>query len=77
MSTDEEREYITATPFKPFTINMADGRRVPVRGRDYILLPPGAWTGLVVLPDGYSWVETAQIRDISYEITADNIPEVK
>ncbi len=77
MSTDEVRQCIVAMPFKPFTINMQDGRRIPVMGRDYILLPPGARTGLVVLPACYSWIETSMIKDISYEIPIDTAPEHK
>ena len=40
MSGEELCKHITAVPFRPFTINMTDGRRIPVFGRDFIMLSP-------------------------------------
>ena len=40
MPLDELRKCIVASAFVPFTINMADGRRISVTGRDFILVPP-------------------------------------
>lgn len=40
MSIEELRNNIVASPFVPFTLNIADGRRIPVVGRDFILVPP-------------------------------------
>jgi hypothetical protein len=40
MSVDELRNCIVASPFVHFTLNIADGRRIPVIGRDFILVPP-------------------------------------
>jgi hypothetical protein len=40
MSLDELRKCLGASPFVPFTLNIADGRRIPVTGRDVILVPP-------------------------------------
>jgi hypothetical protein len=48
MSVDELRKCIIASPFQPFTLNIADGRRVPVSGRDFILLPPEKGRTVVV-----------------------------
>jgi len=47
MSVDELRKCIVASPFIPFTLNIADGRRIPVTGRDFILVPPE--TGRIVM----------------------------
>jgi hypothetical protein len=48
MSLDELRKCIIASPFQPFTLNIADGRRVPVSGRDFILIPPERGRTVVV-----------------------------
>jgi hypothetical protein len=40
MSVDELKKNIVTSPFVPFTLNIADGRRIPVTGRDFILVPP-------------------------------------
>ena len=40
MSIDELRKCIVAVPFVTFTLNMADGRRIPVIGRDFISSHP-------------------------------------
>lgn len=36
------RQLIEANPFKPFAINLADGRALPVPHRDFISLSPNA-----------------------------------
>ena len=38
MSAEELRRRITASPFRPFAVNVADGRRIPVAGQDFILI---------------------------------------
>jgi hypothetical protein len=40
MSVEDLRKCTVATPFLPFTLNIADGRSIPVVGRDFILIPP-------------------------------------
>ena len=51
MSTEELRDAITAVPFKPFVLHVADGRSIPVIGRDFILLSPRGRTVNVYQPD--------------------------
>lgn len=48
MSLDELRRRIVAVPFRPFTIHMADGRQIPVVGRDFILISPEKGQTVVV-----------------------------
>lgn len=38
MSAEELRRRVTAVPFRPFVVNVADGRRIPVVGQDFILV---------------------------------------
>lgn len=66
MSLDELRRHITAVPFYPFTLNSADGRRVPVIGRDFILLSPTGRTAHVYQPDGsYELLDMLLVTGIS------------
>jgi hypothetical protein len=58
MSPDEIRRRITAVPFKPFVLHIADGRSIPVHSRDFILVSP---LGLSV--DVYQPDETHDILD--------------
>ncbi len=39
MTLEELKLHMMAVPFKPFTLNIADGRRIPVPARDFILTP--------------------------------------
>jgi hypothetical protein len=48
---DELRKCIVASvasPFTPFTLNIADSRRIPVTGGDFILIPPEKGRTLLV-----------------------------
>jgi hypothetical protein len=68
MSVDELRKCIIASPFQPFTLNIADGRRVPVSGRDFILLPPEKGRTVVVYQrDGnFDLLDSLRITGISF-----------
>jgi hypothetical protein len=68
MSVDELRKNMIATPFQPFTLNIADGRRVPVSGRDFILVPPDKGRTVVVYQrDGiYELLDAMLIIGISF-----------
>ncbi len=52
MSADELRKHITAIPFFAFHVRTADGRRVPVLGRDFALISPPGRHVYVFQPDG-------------------------
>lgn len=74
MSLEELRKCIVASPFVPFTLNIADGRRVPVTGRDFILVPPEKGrTVLVYQRNGdFDMLDAMLITGISFE-SASNI----
>ena len=44
MSKDTIREAISAQPFQPFTVRMADGNAYPVPARDFVSLSPNGRT---------------------------------
>ncbi len=74
MSVDELRRNIVASSFRPFTLNIADGRRVPVIGRDFIYVPPEKGRTVVVYQRNgvYDLLDAMLITGISFE----PIPEV-
>jgi hypothetical protein len=76
MSIDELRKCIVASPFLPFTLNIADGRRIPVTGRDFILLAPEKGRTVVVYQrnDDFDIIETMLITGVSFESAANNAP---
>lgn len=69
MSVEELRKCIVATPFRPFLLNIADGRRIPVSGRDFILIPPERGRTVVVYQrDGeFDLLDSLLITGVSYE----------
>jgi hypothetical protein len=76
VSLDELRKCIVASPFQPFTLNIADGRRIPVTGRDFILVPPEKGrTVLVYQRNGeFDMLDTTLITGVSFESAANISP---
>jgi hypothetical protein len=46
------REAVRAQPFKPFSLMLADGTRLPVTHPEWILVPPGARTAVLMDQSG-------------------------
>ncbi len=76
MSVDELRKCIVASPFLPFTLNIADGRRIPVIGRDFILVPPEKGrTVLVYQRNGeFDMLDAMLITGVTFESAANISP---
>lgn len=76
MSLEELRKCIVASPFVPFTLNIADGRRIPVIGRDFILVPPEKGRTVVVYQRGgeFDLLDALLITGISFEAAANPSP---
>ena len=72
MSVEELRRHIVASPFRSFTLNIADGRRIPVIGRDFILIPPEKGRVVVVVQrDGeMDLLDSMLITGITFEAAA-------
>ena len=51
MTKEAIRDAITAQPFRPFTVHLADGNSYPVPARDFISLSPTGRT-MVIYGDG-------------------------
>ena len=51
MTITEFRTLLQAEPFREFTINLADGRSIPVKHREFALPSPSGRTLIVYQPD--------------------------
>jgi hypothetical protein len=64
MKVDEIRELLHARPFRPFTIQLADGGRLPVKHEDFVALSPTGRTMVVYrggTTDGFQIVELLMV----------------
>ena len=76
MSPDELKKCIVASPFRPFTLNIADGRCIPVIGRDFILIAPEKGRTVLVFQrnDDFDILDTMLITGASFESVANISP---
>jgi hypothetical protein len=51
MTTEQFKVLITAQPFRPFIIHLADGRQLAVKHREFLAMSPSGRTVIVYLPD--------------------------
>jgi len=51
MTIEQVRNLYNAQPFRPFTIHLADGRRIPVHHREFVMTVPSGRTIVVCQPD--------------------------
>ena len=51
MTVNEFRNLLNAQPFHNFSINLADGRSIPVNHREFALPSPSGRTVIVYQPD--------------------------
>jgi hypothetical protein len=51
MTITEFRNLLCAEPFREFTINLTDGRSIPVKHREFALPSPSGRTVIVYQPD--------------------------
>ena len=68
MSSDEIRKHMKAIPFRRFVLNIADGRRIPVVDRDFIIMSPSGRVVEVWHKDDTSdYLDTLLITGLSSE----------
>lgn len=51
MTIEQVKNLYHATPFKPFTLHLADGRQIPVKHREFMATAPSGRTIVVYQPD--------------------------
>lgn len=54
MTIEEVRRFYDAQPFQQFILHLADGREIPVHGREYMASAPKGRMIHVFQPDGVS-----------------------
>jgi hypothetical protein len=65
MTIEDIRTECWADPFRPFAVQMNDGRRIPVIGSEHIALGPLGRTIAVCTPDDrFHILEVASIKDL-------------
>ena len=66
MTKETMREYVSATPFRPFTVRLPDGRACEVPARDFVSLSPTGRTLVVYTAggDGVRLIDVALITEI-------------
>ncbi len=69
MTVEQFRKMLSAQPFQPFTINLADGRQLEVPHREFVFLPPNSRTAWVADQDG-----AAEIIDLLLVIGLETRP---
>jgi hypothetical protein len=68
MTTEQLQSAIHATPFRPFTLRVADGQQIRVPHPDFIAHRPGGRTAAVFLPDDSTKiVDLLMVTTLDYE----------
>lgn len=68
---EEIRKAYRAEPFVPFVLHLADGREIPVREREFMLLPPRSRTiAVYVTDDACSFVDAQLVSDLEFKSAA-------
>jgi hypothetical protein len=56
MTITEFRNKYNTQPFQPFTVHLADGRKIGVMHREFVAISPTGRTATIYQPDGSSEV---------------------
>jgi hypothetical protein len=72
MTKEAVKEHLEATPFRPFTVRLTDGRPCEIPARDFAHLAPNGRTLVVFTAggDGVRVIDVALVTEIE-------LPEVK
>jgi hypothetical protein len=70
MTTERFQSALHQTPFRPFTVRMADGRAIDVPHPDFVASTPTGRTVIVVHPDeSYSVLDLLLMSEIEVRST--------
>ena len=71
MTSQQLRAALQATPYRPFTIRMADGRSFEVPHPDFLLLTPGGRTAFACqTEEEFSIVDVMLMTEIEFRAMA-------
>lgn len=67
MQTKDIESFVKREPFKPFRLNLDDGRVIAVKHREAIAYFPGGRTVVVMQPDGFTdHIDLLHVVSIDY-----------
>ena len=70
MTIEQVRNFYDAKPFQPFVIHLADGREIPVDGREFIMSAPNGRTIIVYQPDSsFNVIDPLLVTDLEAKRT--------
>lgn len=73
MTIEQLKNVYDAKPFCPFNLHLADGRKIAVRHRDFILAAPKGRTFIVAEPDGrFHILDLLMVTDLELMPVASN-----
>ena len=65
MTIEQVRHFYDAQPFKPFVMHLADGREIPVHGREMMASAPNGRTIIVYQPDSsFNVIDLLLVTDL-------------
>lgn len=65
MTIEQVRNFYDAQPFKPFVIHLADGREIPVHGREFMASAPNGRTVIVYQTDSsFNVIDLLLVTDL-------------
>jgi len=68
MTIEAIRPLYEATPFRPFTIHLADGRKVAVKHREFMAAAPSGRTIIVYQPDdSFNVIDLLLVTDLEVQ----------
>lgn len=65
MTIEQLRSFYDAQPFQPFVMHLADGREIPVQGREMMMSAPNGRTIIVYQPDSsFNVIDLLLVTDL-------------
>ena len=65
MTLEHVRTLYDASPFRPFTLHLADGRAIPVQHREFLASAPSGRTVIVFQPDdSFNIIDLLLVTDV-------------
>ena len=75
MISEEIRSLLRNSPFRPFTVHLADGKELLIHHHDYAWLLPSGYQLIFEDPAGkVHLVTVAQISEITYDSSGEQAP---
>ena len=73
MTAEQLRTAYHAEPFRPFVLHLADGRKIPVPHRDFIMAAPSGRTIVVCQPDEtFNIIDMLLVTDLEFKPQGSN-----